>query len=140
MKTFSLSVILASCLSFLAQAEVKNDQKLLFLKCSGGAKKQSTVLNIYSGGLKGGIFARIQQGKFDSGEIKIEEPSGMVLSGPEDRSYVDTASQGMRFSFSYNMRNPSAYNRLDYVNPAHKVPALPELVCTSTRQLLSKAN
>ena len=140
MKTQILFTALTLFFNLSAHADVKNDQKLLFLKCSGGVKKQSTVLSIYSGGLKGGIFARIQQGKFDSGEIKIEEPSGTVLSGPEDRSYVDVASQGMRFSFSYNMRNPSTYNRLDYENPAREIPALPELVCASTRQLLSKAN
>ncbi len=138
------ALILALFFTVASQAEplsqTKVELKPVFLKCTGGVKKEFTTLALYSGGIKGGMFARIQQGSFDSGEIRIEEPSGMMMSDPGNRSYVDIASQGMHFSFSYNMSNPARFSRLDYLHPARLPNQLPDLTCAKPQVGIAKTN
>ncbi|MBC7398199.1 MAG: hypothetical protein H7333_12225 [Bdellovibrionales bacterium] len=128
MKLFTISITLAVACSSQAQVVVPSTT---FLNCTGGVGKQASTLILFSGGSKGGNYARIQQGSFDSGVIRIEEPSGMMMD--DNRLLVDVVSQGRYFSFSYDAANPAKYNRLDYSNPARVVPKLPEFACKSSK-------
>lgn len=122
--------IFALIFTFNAQAQM-GDQRLTFLKCTGGTGSKFTTLTLSRGGFFGGTFARIEQGKFQSGDIFIEQFMGPMI--PENRMYIDSKTKGKQFSLAYSFLNPGSQARLVYRDSTRQIPALPVLSCVETK-------
>lgn len=121
---------IALIFSLNAQAQI-GDQRLTFLKCTGGTGNKFTTLTLSRGGFFGGTFARIDQGKFQSGDIFIEQFTGPMI--PENRMYVDLKTKGKVFSLNYSFLNPGSPARLVYRDSTRQIPVLPVLSCVETK-------
>ncbi len=127
----SILSIFAFVLTTSAQAQFA-DQKITFLICTGGTGSNFTTLTLTTGGFVGGTYARIQTARFNSGEMRIARDTGGI-GIPENRTYKDVATQGKRFTFTYDFLNTSGFNALSFTDSSGNKMRLPPLTCNAVR-------
>ena len=127
----NLIVILICTFQLPVLAQSGNDQRVILEKCIEGSDSNQITVSIETGGLTGTmIFARVDQGRFHSGDVIVRQYDGMAI--PEDRTYLDVETNGKKFRLTYDFINKGQFGTLIYNNDLKNAPSTNKLICNST--------